>query len=808
MPRFHTVVFSFALLLNLTPFATAQTKTAAAKPQDKSLPIALDSSGFARLPVKRVVLYKNGVGYFEHNARVHGNQELAIDFTTGQLNDVLKSLTVVDLGEGRIGSVRYNSIAPLDERLRSLRLPFGEQVSNAEFLTALRGAQVDVRSGSSTAAGRLLSVEKERKQNGKGDYVDVTTFAIVTDSGDMRNFELGPGTSVRLAERDLSEEVGRYLNLVGSARARDLRRMTISATGSGDRNVFVSYISEVPVWKSTYRIILSDKPDQKPLLQGWAIVDNTVGEDWKEVQLALVAGAPQSFIQGISQPYYTRRPTIAPPQAYMLTPQTHEETINGRNVGDLVALSPGTIGSGGGAGIGAGNRPGTGGLQGSITDASGAGVPGANVTVRNEDSGQSQITTTDARGVYRFYNLPPGNAALFVQAQGFQRFNLSNVYLGVGRMNEINGTLQVGSAAETVELQATSMTVNTSTAAISSIVSAQPVEAESKNVGDFFEYNIQQKITIGKNQSALVPILSARVDAEKVSLWNEDEKEIRRALWLKNTSGQTVDSGTFNILEGDSFGGEGVLETLHADERRLISYAADPALHISMETLGQQKPISHLRIAKGILWLTREQRETRKYTIRNADKTPRQLVIEHPARQDWQLVESGPKPEESTASLLRFRVHVAPSATEHLTIEERHPHIQQVELGDLDEKEVSLWVENDGLTPAARQTLQQAVRKVLDQKNRVAEIEGQLSTRQHEVDAINKDQSRLRENMKVLKGSAEEKALLQRYTRQLDQQEDRLTALQKEVSDLGDKKEKADQELSQMMQSIVLDESF
>jgi uncharacterized protein (DUF342 family) len=52
------------------------------------------------------------------------------------------------------------------------------------------------------------------------------------------------------------------------------------------------------------------------------------------------------------------------------------------------------------------------------------------------------------------------------------------------------------------------------------------------------------------------------------------------------------------------------------------------------------------------------------------------------------------------------------------------------------------------------------------------------------------------------------KALLQRYTRQLDQQEDRLTALQKEVSDLGDKKEKADEELSQMMQSIVLDESF
>jgi hypothetical protein len=89
------------------------------------------------------VLYKNGIGYFEHTARVHGNQDLAIDFTTGQLNDVLKSLTVVDLGEGRIGAVRYNSIAPLDERLRSLRLPLAEQTNSAEFLLALRGARVE-----------------------------------------------------------------------------------------------------------------------------------------------------------------------------------------------------------------------------------------------------------------------------------------------------------------------------------------------------------------------------------------------------------------------------------------------------------------------------------------------------------------------------------------------------------------------------------------------------------------------------------------------------------------------------------------
>src|SRR5205814_7613890 len=107
---------------------------------------------------------------------------------------------------------------------------------------------------------------------------------------------------------------------------------------------YVSYISEVPVWKRTYRSLLSEKPNEKPLLQGWAIVDNTIGEDWKDVQLSLVAGAPQSFIQNISQPFYARRPVIALPESVMLTPQSHEASLE--------------VGTGQGGGVGAGSAGG------------------------------------------------------------------------------------------------------------------------------------------------------------------------------------------------------------------------------------------------------------------------------------------------------------------------------------------------------------------------------------------------------------------------------------------------------------------
>src|SRR5712664_3371493 len=92
------------------------------------------------LPVRRVVLYKNGVGYFEHLGRVRGTQDVHIDFTSGQLNDALASLTVLDLGGGRISGVSYNSTAPFEKRLGTLRLPLGEKVTASQFLDALRGA--------------------------------------------------------------------------------------------------------------------------------------------------------------------------------------------------------------------------------------------------------------------------------------------------------------------------------------------------------------------------------------------------------------------------------------------------------------------------------------------------------------------------------------------------------------------------------------------------------------------------------------------------------------------------------------------
>jgi hypothetical protein len=317
--RILAVVCLFALTIAVSLAAQAQAGSAATPKQ--AAPQVVKN-----LPVRKVVLYKNGVGYFEHAGTVSGNQRVAIDFTSPQLNDVLQSLTVLDQGGGRIAGVNYNSTTPLAEQLKSLSLGMSDDPTSTDLFQALRGQRVEVLGGPGGAiTGRLLSIESRTEKSGTGDNtVDKFYLSVVATSGAVRVIELTPALSVRPLDANLQGQLDRYLELLSSTHSTGLRHLTLDALGQGQRELRVSYISEVPVWKSTYRMVFPRTPNGNAIVQGWAVVDNTVGADWDNVQLSLVAGAPQSFIQPLSQPLYTRRPEIPISTEAQLTPQTHE----------------------------------------------------------------------------------------------------------------------------------------------------------------------------------------------------------------------------------------------------------------------------------------------------------------------------------------------------------------------------------------------------------------------------------------------------------------------------------------------------
>src|SRR5207302_321489 len=82
--------------------------------------------------------------------------------------------------------------------------------------------------------------------------------------------------------------------------------------GEGKRNVRVGYVIENPIWKTSYRLVLGKEKEDKPFLQGWAVVENATDEDWKDVRMALVSGRPISFMMDLYTPLYVPRPTVVP----------------------------------------------------------------------------------------------------------------------------------------------------------------------------------------------------------------------------------------------------------------------------------------------------------------------------------------------------------------------------------------------------------------------------------------------------------------------------------------------------------------
>jgi hypothetical protein len=297
------------------------------------------------LPVRKVELYKNGMGFFEHLGTVKGSQTVEISLPSSQLNDVLKSLTVLDLGHGQISGVNYDSTAPLDRRLSETPINLGFEHGIVDFLNQIRGAGIEVGAPGGVISGKLMGAEVRTRSTGPGASSEAVQVSIYT-GGEVRLVELESAGALKITEPALAVDLGRYLDLLDTSHRRDIRRLKIQTSGTGERQLYVSYTSESPIWKTTYRIVLD--PKQKALLQGWAIVDNTTPIDWINVSLALVAGAPISFIQNLSQPIYGKRPVIPLPEGVQANPQVYEATMEPQ-----AAPSVGP-GSGGGAGSGVG----------------------------------------------------------------------------------------------------------------------------------------------------------------------------------------------------------------------------------------------------------------------------------------------------------------------------------------------------------------------------------------------------------------------------------------------------------------------
>ena len=317
-PNARTTRLSVALLLATLPAAATLAATTP-KPTAEQRQAADPQAPQNPLPLKRVTLYSSGVGYFEHAGPIDANAQPTFRFTDAQLNDVLKSLLV--RGASGAVAVDYPGQEPVEQRLAGFGIDLSNAASLADVLAQLRGIELVLSTSGNRdeLVGRLLGVS-ERKRIVDDETYTEHLLTLATDRG-LQNVPLDQITNVAINDPALNDELNKALTLLGSTRQRDAKPLTLNFAEASDQ-VAVSYLLETPLWKLTYRL---DLTQEEPLLQAWAIVDNTTDTDWDDIHISLVSGRPVSFVQNLYAPEYLSRPVVQPERYAGLRPQKYDQ---------------------------------------------------------------------------------------------------------------------------------------------------------------------------------------------------------------------------------------------------------------------------------------------------------------------------------------------------------------------------------------------------------------------------------------------------------------------------------------------------
>ena len=801
------------LVLAAAPCAEARQRSRAPRPAAavKAAPAATTTS---TLPIRRVILYSNGVAYIERRGTITGRAEINLSFKQSQVDDVLKSMIVLDLGEGRIGAVSYNSSAPPAARMADI--PFsiaagtrGEAGGGlAGVLGQLQGARVVVTTKSGrVASGSILTVEERRTPAGPDGQSRVThALVLASEGGELSSFDLAEVRAVRLADEGARRDIGEFAAATASARRRDAKTITVTSDGAGAREMIVSYTIAAPIWKTTYRVVL-DGQDGKPFFQGWAIVDNVSEEDWEGVQLSLISGTPVSFIQPIQKPFYRYRPVVPMPEDLQLRPQTHEP-----DSGELAANV----------------------ITGEVKDPNGAAVTGATVTVTNEETGQSFVTNTNDEGSFRTQPLLAGNYTVRIEAPGFTRYEMQDVAVSHRRPSDVEVELRPAGVAETVTVTAegggggggrrflpnsvNNLVLNTSetsvgradstiSAAVAGGRSGVEAAAEGAEVGDLFEYQIARPVTVRRDRSALIPIVQTRMDGARVSVFNEASRRNRpmSGLLLKNTSRLTLEDGALTVIDGNAYAGESLMERLKPSEQRLVPFALDLGTLVTVRDAEETSPAFLVRIAEGTLYANYHNRARKLYTLTNQTDNPRTIYVEHPVREGWELDDRDtPKPEGKSARFYRFRVELGARESKQLTVSERSRAVETYAVSNITPDQLRLFVLHRYVDEPTRAALQ----NILDLKARAAAAAARVEQIDAEIAEIGADQKRLRENIEALNKTAEARQLIARYVAKADQQETRLEQLTREKQAAAAERQRLEAELNAAIRALSLERNL
>ncbi|MEI6985647.1 MAG: DUF4139 domain-containing protein [Rhodospirillaceae bacterium] len=662
------------------------------------------------LTLKRAMLSTGGVGYFEYEAVVSDDAELFLEVRRDRVDDVLKSIVVYD-DKGGIGTISLPGQEPLKDLFREL--PFGEVAleSPSALLAALRGAEVRV-SGRNEVSGRLLSVTEEQAQGSTGGTtITRHRLALMTADG-LRQVILEDVDAIKLADIRLQSRLDAVLAAIARHGERDRRTLTLHTTGKGERVVRVAYVVGAPLWKTTYRLTLDVGNAAGGGLQGWAVLENTSGEDWNGVDLTVVSGQPVTFRQALYEAYYVNRPEVPVEVLGRVLPKVDQGGVS-------EPLAP----------------------------------------------------------LYR---------------KGLRGLALNQMEEGASS----------GAAPASAPAQAQDY------APMAPPRMAAVAAAESTEGATQITFHHPRPVSVANGHSLLLPIVNRKVPGARLALYQPatEPRHPLAAVRLVNDGTSGLPPGILTLYERANDGtvayvGDARLSPLPAGQQRLLSFAVDQKVTIDRaNSFGQL--LTRARIADGVLETVTTERNTTRYTIAGAAREPRTVVIEHPRRSGWDLIEAAPgtpastPAAETTADAWRITVEVGAGKTVVVPVTTERPRQDRFEMVNLPAEQVEVFAAAHNL-PAE---LKRAVARVAELRAVVAMRQKLTARLERDAAEVIRDQQRLRDNLQAVGQGTD---IGRRYLNKLGEQEDRLEALGKEQAGARASEEVARQAVTDYVKGLA-----
>jgi hypothetical protein len=534
----------------------------------------------------------------------------------------------------------------------------------------------------------------------------------VSTAEGFRSLKMMDIQRVRFLNPVLEAELKRALDTLALSHDSQKKSVSIQFSGEGKRKVKVGYVIEAPIWKTSYRLVLD--ADKKPYLQGWAIVENPTDEDWVGVKMGLVSGRPISFKMDLYNPLYVTRPTVEPELFASLRPPNYE----------------GGYAQQGGQRLKAERER----LEQNVKDLK-------SLTDRQQNN-QEKRKASGKPGDGR-----PGGDDVTLEA-----------------LNDAAAMRRSVPAKEREELQQLVQQMDGS-----GVQSA----ATAAKLGDSFQYGIKHPVSLARQKSALLPIISDDIEGTRVSIYNPavQAKHPLLGFRFKNSTKATLPQGPVTVFDANVYAGDSRIQDTSVGDERLLAYAIDLGTEVIPQNNPQNGTIVSVKATKGIVRTTRRQREEKVYKISNRSDTDRTLVIEHPNRtnQGFKLVEPA-KPIEETATLLRFEAKVPAKQNLEYKVTEEREFGEELSLTNANDDTMRYFISLKEASPKLKEQLGEAMKK----KGAWDGVRRELTQVQADLARINADQDRIRKNLRETPEKAE---VYQKYLTKLSDQEKELDAL-------------------------------